>query len=76
MRHLTLIFRIVTCELNSDKYYLKVGSGSHVRFWLDKWMGEYTIKSVYSLIANFALNVNSLINEQGILGLGSDFGIC
>lgn len=38
--------------------HFEVGNGNHIRFWLDKWIGDSSLKEVFPNIFNIARHPN------------------
>ena len=45
----------------------KLGDGSKVRFWFDKWVEDGTLEAIYPMVVDLSLNLPSTIDKQGFL---------
>lgn len=54
-----------------DGLVLKVGNGTSIRFWLDKWCDGVTLKNAFPRLFSISTQQGSFINQMGYWGDGS-----
>ncbi|XP_070005716.1 uncharacterized protein [Nicotiana sylvestris] len=51
-------------EVFQQEVSFKVGNGAHVKFWKDKWLGNFTIQETFPTLFHLATDPNSTVAQN------------